>query len=245
MLLIVASAGVGPLTDAQAAQLATAQDNSPILDEAALYPLLQNALTWPEHDEAGAMIPDYAAIRQRPADYRGELFLIEGQLARAESVSGLARPGPWDGKLEQWVVKWGPTIDDVAVVYLLDPPASVRSGREVRLVARFYKLWQTRDTQNQPSKFLTFVGHTAKVTGRDTASGVTDLSMLVLIVVLLLGAYLMLRRRTATVAAPTVPQPSKRQPDVAHGGEDAEDVGSPLPDDPAEALRQLQRRHGE
>src|SRR5690349_8534863 len=63
-------AAVPPLTDEQRAQLDTATDNDKQVDQAGLYPLLQNALEWKPGDESGAAVPDYVAILDAPADAR-------------------------------------------------------------------------------------------------------------------------------------------------------------------------------
>ena len=67
---------VPPLTREQQLQLDTAADFTTTYDEGALYPLLNNAMTWKDGDEAGATVPDYKAILDKPADARGKLFYL-------------------------------------------------------------------------------------------------------------------------------------------------------------------------
>ena len=193
-MLIVAVQATVPLTQPQRVQLDSATDFSSRFDEAALYPLLQNALAWEAGNEAGAVVPDYAAILKAPADHRGTLFLIEGLFAGTPrggtlSVTPLSRGGAWDDRLQQWVVVVDPVKDDVAVVYLVDPPPAPSAGAEVRLVARFYKVLADQDRHGRPTDYLTFVGKSAAVqtsgTGRDTSWGVWPL----------LGAMLLLAGR--------------------------------------------------
>jgi len=185
------------------------------------------------------MIPDYGAIRQSPAEYRGKLFLIEGKLVRRELVDGLARSGEWDGRLEQWVIQWGRSFDDVAVVYVVTPPASVSPGQQVRLAARFYKLWQTGDEQGKSFAFVTFVGHDARrIAGSWTDGSSTQLAMTLLVVLLMVGAYLLLRRRVSLATG----RSDFPRPRHDHEGQIAQEHDV-LPNDPTEALAELRRRH--
>ena len=186
---------VTPLDDAQRAQLSTAGDFDEQFDQGALYPLLHNAATWQPGDEAGAQVPDYASIMQRPADARGGLFLIEGQFAgvpdgQTVAYGPLARPGPWDGKLQWWgvvVEQWSPGVDQPAgdddnpqavIAYLVNPPTAAddppRAGDRVRLVARFYKVWRDVDQNDQTRDYLTFVGHFATLPGGSGSTAPVD-----------------------------------------------------------------------
>jgi len=177
LILVVLGAAVSsltPLTDAQRAQLDTAEDFTQRFDTAALYPLLHNAAQWTPGDEAGAAVPDYGQIQADPKRHRGEAFLIEGLFAGVPEgetlrIRSLSRPGPWDGKLEQWVVVVDPDseADEVAVVYLTDPPPHPREGTRVRMPARFYKVLDDfdRSPTPRPTQYLTFVGRGAEVLG--------------------------------------------------------------------------------
>lgn len=236
---------VPPLTQGEQSQLEAASDYA-LLDEAALYPLLNNAMAWEMGDESGAAIPHYAPIRQMPANHRGLLYLIEGKLARRRSMGQLARPGPWDGKLEQWVVRWGKTADEVAVVYLVDPPQTVRPNRNVRLVARFYKIWQHSDTQGEPSNFLTFVGRSTSMIRRDNGGQSISTSVLFVIVLALLAGYFFLRSkvlRRGTISSRHLSITRRRQHSEERRGESEEEESNDLlPEDPGDALAELERR---
>ena len=108
---LVLLAAIPDLTSEQRTQLETASDFNAIEIEPAIYPLLRNAVEWSPGDEAGAAVPDYAAILADPAAHRGRLYLLEGRFAvpRDEdlpetvrgrfplAVTGLTRRGPWDG----------------------------------------------------------------------------------------------------------------------------------------------------
>src|SRR5690606_20986373 len=124
--LLVLTLALPPLSEVQRAQLDTAADHSPLLDEAAWYPLIDNALAWQAGDVAGAAAPDYAALLATPQAARGALFLIEGQLARARRTP-IARPGPWGDALTEWAIVIDanepddPADDRVAIAHLVDP----------------------------------------------------------------------------------------------------------------------------
>ena len=246
---------VAPLTDAQRAQLDTAGDYSSVLDEGALYPLLKDAAGWREGDEAGATVPDYAAIREQPAKHRGTLFLIEGAFQRAISAGKYARPGPWDGRAQQWVVKWGDNFEDVAVIELVTPPPPPKYGQRVRLVARFYKVWNEKDQTGKEASFLTFVGNTAAVTSGGSA-GVSDRGGEPtwwvaggLVAAVGLGWFMMKRLKRMGSNAPIRPSEALRHRRQQRGddfetheppNDEAPDL---LPHDPADALAELSRRH--
>jgi hypothetical protein len=102
-MVVLAIAAVPPLTESQRQQLATAYDRSEVADEGALYPLLENAMQWKEDLEVGARVPDYQALLEEPAAYRGELFLIRGMVARVREGT-LSRPGVWGNRILELVI---------------------------------------------------------------------------------------------------------------------------------------------
>ena len=257
-------AGVPALTESQAAQLATARDYSPRWDEAALYPLLTNVVQWSAGDEAGATVPDYAKLHTAPAEFRGQLFLIEGQLGAAPSLvkRQLSRPGAWDTNLQQWDVLVERDPDEAVVLVLADPlpPEQLprRGGQTVRAAARFYKVWSYVDRNNQPTDYLMFVGRSVRLTptgaggvspgtsggvsgGGGTSGGGWTFGVVLLVLVAAWYAFWRLRRLTQKPR----PRPSISQPLSHHLSDediDQDPSDQPLPDDPAEALRELQRR---
>ena len=252
---LVSGAGAVPaLTDAQVTQLATAQDLSREWDEAALYPLLTNVVEWSEADEAGAIVPDYSRLHTAPEAQRGRLFLIEGQLGAAPTVleRRLSRPGPWDHNLQQWHVLVQRDPDEVVVLLLLDPmpPEQLprRGGSRVRAAARFYKVWRHLDRDDQPTNYLMFVGRWVHVGDRGATpgggGGGWTLGVVVLVLVAAWYAFWRLGRLALKPKAL-----STRSLKITH--DDVEDAAEqpkheqPLPSDPAEALRELQRCHDE
>lgn len=263
-ILVAALASLPPLTDAQRAQMDTADDALGQWDTAALYPLLTNAVTWGDTDPAallpGAIIADYEALRAQPAFYRGQIVIIEGQF-REERKQQLLRPGPWGETVTRWVVQVGSGIDDVAVIYLTDalPPPDL--GAKVRVQARFYKLWPARAADGEPVTYVTFVGHSAAVLDapaprrRDATSGGGSgprLGVMVTVALVVGALFFMLRRMTRLSLTPRpLPSQLRRQHDTegrdsrhepADDESDGED-GPPLPENPADALAELERRH--
>ena len=241
----VAVGAVTPLTPAQQTQLGTASDFTGQFDEGALYPLLQNAWQWQPGDEAGAVIPDYAAIYQSPAKHRGQLFLIEGRFAgRSKEIKHLTRPGPWDGQLREWVVVVDSAKDEVAVAYLTHPPVAPAAGAKVRLAARFYKVLSDQDVNGKPTDYLLFVGRDATVVdaGRGFGGSGSGAGPLVVMLAILAAGWYFLRR---TLSAKRLrPRPSRTQREEFDSEESADEEAEPqLPDDPAEALDVLKHQH--
>ncbi len=245
---------IPPLTPDQRAQVRTASDWTSRFDEAALYPLMDNALRWQDGDEAGAMVPDRKALYQTPAQYRGQLFLIEGQFAGgARVINNLTRSGPWDEKLQQWVILTDRDRDEVAVVYLVDPPRPIDqplpAGTRVRVVGRFYKVLRDTDRNGQPTDYLTFIAKSALViSDADQDGGLSSRGPLLVVGVLALLWFFMRRSVKVKPLSTRVRRVQDGSPNHAHGQDhpDADD-GRPenLPDDPAAALSMLQDRHEE
>jgi hypothetical protein len=248
---------VPDLTPAQREQLQSATDGSSLVDEAAFYPLLQNALTWRPGDEAGARIPDYEALLRDPASLRGELFLLEGQMAGpARPLGALARPihldqpqPPTHADVQQWGLLVRSNPDLVAVVYLVDPPPLKQSpgaGRKVRLVGRFFKVWQSRDQAGQATLYPVFVGRT--VSGVSGSSGGSAVQPMLLTTLVLAGLLVFTFRRALKLNMKPKPLATRRhEREVAKARRPPEEQlndlpGPPLPHDPVEALGELERR---
>lgn len=235
-----------PLTEMQRAQIDSATDFTARFDEGALYPLLKNALQWQGTDEAGAIIPDYAAICQSPQEHRGKLFLIEGLFAGRSLPVKLSRAGPWDDQLQQWVVVVDSEKDEVAVVYLVSPPPVPRAGVPVRMAARFYKVWADKDRHGQPTNYLTFVGRQAVVKGSRGATGPGwGGQPLIGALVLLAGGWYFLRR---TMRAKLSPHQQRRRELKRSSQIDIDETDTAvtaLSQDPAEALGMLEQLHKE
>jgi hypothetical protein len=226
---------VPPLSDAQRETLATAIDDGPQLDGAALYPLLENALKWDRQDESGARVPDYDALLSRSAEARGEFFLIEGRFAGRARRFGLLRSGAWGEALTEWVLLVRDDPEEVAVVYFVDPDGILEApetGAGVRVVGRFYNVWADRDQESNPARYLTFVARTPKVLGTQAPTPGRSMLPMLLLVAVLGVAYILVRRMgKAGPDKPRMPRTRRRAPD---------DV---ILSDPAEALERLAERH--
>lgn len=260
----VASAGpVPPLTPQQQEVLELASDRTGY-DEAALRPLLENAITWQPGDVAGARLPDYEAIAADPVAYRGDAVLIEGDLLRAQRVP-IARPGPWGEHLVAWHIRIGEgnTPADLVTVLLPDRDAfaAARRGQSVRVAGRFYKILRTPKVGNGPlTDYLLFVGGDARivaVTQRNSFDLATDwkrAAMLALVVFSAIGFVLWRFGSGLRLRADPIPLPSQarrraavelaaqsRLVDAPPDEDDADTAD--LPEDPDAALAELQRRH--
>ena len=239
LLCQAAWAAVPDLTEAQRIQLGTATDRVDYFDEAALYPLLTNAVEWdPNASEAGAMVPDYEAMRTDPDKYRGQLFLIEGLFGgvpkdETSLVGPLQRPGAWDGKLQRWGIETDPQTEHVVAVLLVGAPPPPRAGMPVRLTARFYKVWQIENRNGQPTDYLLFVGKTAHWRARAGGASGEGYGSTVLVGVLVAaaGAFLFLLRRSFRLTLTPKPLPGqlRRREREVDAEPDEQQPAEPLP----------------
>jgi len=242
-----AAAAIPPLTRRQRDQLATTADFVPHIDEGALYPLLENASQWPAGAESGARVPDYAALYDDPGAARGERFLIEGRLGRSGAVDHLARPGPWTGKIKRWAIGV-PDVENAILVYLVDPPSKTPLyGSKVRTVARFYKVFSSKDMNNEAQRFLVFVGRDARVIegASGNGPGTPMAGMAVALAVLAIGYWWIRSQVSAKPLATRRTHASETGADemnAAHASAEAEAEEPALPEDPAEALANLRGR---
>ncbi len=247
------------LTPQHQMQLATATDGSQELDEAALYPLLENAKWLDPADTTGAIPLDYQAVLKDPAAFRGKLVLIRGYVAAEPRSAGkLARPGPWDGHLQQWIIKLNHDPENHAsvVVYLVAPPPRKNwpfRDTRVWMVARFYKVWDQPNVLNgKPMSFLVFVGNTLNV---ETAAGsspglfgtpqralLTISLAVVLLIMLWAAARMLIARRHATFQQHMREDRALRDERRREIARRTPSAGEPLPENPADALEELERR---
>jgi hypothetical protein len=241
------------LTDEQRTQLATADDHRPP-DEPALYPLLVNVASW---DAAavremaasgeipglapGSLPPDYEKLLDEPDAFRGELFLVEGRYAGRQRRQRLLRGGPWGPAVTEWGVvvdaQRGGGAERVAVVYLVDPTPSgdaPREGAFVRVVGRFYKVWEDRDAAGGVTRYPVFVGVSPAVPQWRADEGAWT-TVIVAAVFVLAGGMVVLRWWTRRRGRP-------RRRVRAGAADSFEGDDEELPGDPAEALEQLEAR---
>jgi len=262
-----------PLSDADRQQIATATDFDDEVDRGPLYPLLKNAAQWKDLPmPAAPLITHGDPIIGAPGEYRGLPLRIEGALARRQEFKS-SRSGAWD-RIEQWVVEITPKTKDKGsesvIVYLVDPPDTLKVGEKVRVVGRFYKVWRTylaKGEVNEPYNFVVLVGANpqplgavAATAGAGAPTGGEGGGVSWQIVRMALGAalvlafgFFMVRRyagrirgpRGSGLAALIEERRAKREGTEAKhaiGNGDDEPEGPPLPPDPAEALLEMERR---
>lgn len=263
---------IPPLDDSQTARLEAAADGTGTVDEAAFYALLENAREWPESAAAGAMVPDYTAIRDDPEAHRGQLFLLEGRVQYMLPETRWSRSG-WE-QVRGLVIRIDDrpdgehaAVEDLVIVHLIDPPTLTASlhgdvpiefNQPVRVVARFHK------TVNYPRRrgegdaaYLNFVGQEVAWMGEREGSGPGAGFAFLLLALALIGLVFLIfrvrnfnrvsleRHRTAEYLAEKRARRQQEAQGHADGEADHEEVEPPLPEDPIEALEALKRQHRE
>jgi hypothetical protein len=219
----------------------------------------------------GAIIPDYAALRADPGKFRGQLFQIEGKIGAPADAFKLVRAGPWGAELTRWVIATGQSDPQAVLVYLVGVAAHDQPALRapVRIPARFYRLLHTNDPKTgEPLSFLTFIGAQPRVlagagagaSGQRLGPNAPSIPTLLLLLVVMAGALMFLLRRTMRLSLqprPTTSQQHRReehqrrmqkhQPPSAPTADADADAGqaAALPDDPAAAMAELERRHGQ
>lgn len=180
--------GVAPLTAGQRAQAQTFTDDAPP-DQPALYALLADVASWEAGDDAGARLPDWSVIFEKPETWRGEPVLLEGVYAGRQRRWPLMRPDPrWGEALTEWGVIVGRNVAEVrrdpaaqvragsawpVVVLFVDPDAALEppasagnsgktSGGGVRIVARFLGIWEDTDQAGTAQRYPVFVAKHAQ-----------------------------------------------------------------------------------
>lgn len=252
-------AAIPPLDTSQEVRLESAQDGATTVNEAAFYALLENAEQWPSGETAGAIVPDFHAMRDDPAGHRGQLTLIEGRALGMLPEHGWARSG-WEQvrgvilRIDDGADDYKPTADEMVIVYLVDPPDAVRYNQPVRLVARFHKIVRYAPREGEGSRpYLSFVGREVAWMGERPATGISMGFAVMLLVLIIIGMILLfwriwlLNRSSAQAKRTTAYLAEKRrlrqQEDVDELDEVVEQ--SYLPEDPVDALDTLKRRHRE
>jgi len=244
-------AAIPPLTEEQRAQLDTATDDDKQVDQAALYPLLQNALEWKPGDETGATVPDWKAFGA-PADARGRLYLIEGRFFRSRPLKdGLAREGAWSGdKLQEWSIMLEDGKRSIIVLYVVNGPRIEdlpRVNQNIRAAARFYKVWVDKDADGKETRYPVFVGNSARTLGRPDAAPIVMPNFLHVIVFVLAVAFLVVTlwrflsgRERSRQAQRALEKFEATQP--VEEETPADPNAPPLPNDPIAAMEELERR---
>lgn len=273
-----AKAQTQALTKAEMTALGDVVDDSKTVDEAGFYLLIRHMA---EHNRsrAGAQIPDYPQLLEHPDDYRGKLFYIEGKLEDVKPVQ--LTPHKHTKNVQVWKIRvpdeTDPTKNYLLWVYLVDPPKTktveknmalpttgqkvkvklpAERGREVKLVARYYKtLKLTSLITGKSDRYMTFVANTATLA---PAPPLKDNSNLigqgVVIFVLFVGALavfvfvLIWRKRDPRQSSLKQAIAQRRREralmlDDDDFTDDDQQSDAPLPQDPEQALSMLRNAH--
>ena len=261
-----------PLSDAERQQVRDfATDGDGQIDgNAAFYALLSNARGWAVDDfsgEGGAAVapkPDYGFLRDKPVEARGSVFLIEGvfeqQVRYPTGDQKLQRSGSpeWGDRVTRWAIRTSDDPDSTVLVFFNDPDASIqppKPGEQVRVAARFYKVWATENQAGEPFSFPVFVGGAREVLGKPArvsfGSNRPMQSIVIALIVACIAAFFVVRfllNRKAGEGAGGRTQAyldQRRRERQLHEMDEEEEHPEDLPADPAEAMEVLRRQHEE
>ncbi len=246
MALAVASSP--PLEADALRELAAAQDGSDYREQA-FYALVRNAREWSQSPAVDGepihLSFDPLSLNQRPADMRGELFRITGELVQQ------TRLDPPYEDVAEWFVRHAHGGEPV-IVYVVgsDSSRSIKDRQHVQIDARFYKRMRFTARDRQARDYPAFVGRfpIALLASSQPASqplmisnrGLDLLGVIAGPVVLLLLVFAGLRvwvaRKKKAIDGQLAMLPRW------NASADEVDDASGLPDDPAEALAELRRR---
>ncbi len=269
-VLAFAATAAPELSDADRQRLAdeTTDHDAVLDDQGGLYVLLRNAAGWQGDDFAGdrgaavAPPPDYEFLKDKPAEARGNVYLIEGWVMKHERwptkdndsrdrLHNTLDPA-WGEQVTRWIVVTERGNPKATVLVLFtDPSAKMADpgeGTKVRIAARFFKQWSTTDANGKPFTYAVFVGGAAEEI-EDAASGATSPTTIVLVgIVTIMGAFFVVRYLLNRSGGGT--RTRERLDEIRREREAYEEEGGgdegdeDLPEDPVAALDVLHDRHG-
>ncbi|MFN3167021.1 MAG: hypothetical protein ACE37H_08160 [Phycisphaeraceae bacterium] len=264
------------LTDADEQRLADGTtDNDDLLDQQnGFYVLLRSAGRWRGDDfagDAGAKVAppaDFDYIRKHPAEVRGNVYLIEGWLAQHDrypnAEAGLGRDKlynlidpSWGERVTRWTIVTEEDDPSATVIVIFnDPNAKMPKpgeNAEVKVAARFYKLWTIKDATGKPFTYPVFVGGAAEVVeesggvGSGSSASSTWQAALFGVITVVVAFYIfrfLMNKMNSGKGQRTAALIAARRRDRDEQGEVlAEDIDD-LPDDPIAALDALSKKHG-
>ncbi|MEM7576601.1 MAG: hypothetical protein AAF328_03915 [Planctomycetota bacterium] len=193
---IAGAASADALDDGRARQAATYMEGAHP-DQPALYALLADAAEWhgDARDEAGAVVVDWSAVLERPADFRGAKVLVEGRDAgRRRRVSLVREQRPWGAAVTEWGVGLEsapgnapesfpgrtasadrePAELPPVVVWFVDPQDQIgeaQHGRTVRVAGRFLGLWDDVDANGTARTYPVVIAKGATVVAEAKTRG--------------------------------------------------------------------------
>jgi len=231
-LMILLLAGIPPLTPDERGLLETAYDGR-THEEPAFRGLLSNTARW-TGDVGDAPIrlePNFAALLERPDEFRGALCLIDGRIEQIETL----RP-PYEN-VHAWFIREANSRPVIVYVDFRTAPSEqvgrFRPGSRAAIAARFYKRIDAEDQRGREQAYAAFVGAHPELLAPDHV-GLSAAALMAGLVGLLGVAFIVIwiiARRAARrpVSAPvhTIDEDSEPHDDLE------------LPDDPAQALAVL------
>jgi|GEM_PF-1070277 len=251
-------------------------DRDGLLDQQdGLYVLLRNASTWVGDDfggDAGAAVappPDYAFLKDKPSQARGNVYLLEGWLAGADrwptkdnhdrdKLHTTLDPTLGD-QVSRWTIITEKGNADATIIVLFhDPTAKIKSPADeskVRVAARFYKLWTIQSAEGKPFTYPVFVAGAFETLeqpqGTATTGGTSRTSGVLIAIIAVVGIFFALRilmRKLATGSGGgTMVQDRlneiRREREARGGDDEVEEDTADLPDDPIAALDVLRQKH--
>jgi hypothetical protein len=257
----------------------TTTDRDDVLDtQRGFYVLLRNATTWRGDDfagDAGAAVappPDYAFLKDKPEQARGNVYLVEGWLAGADRWPTLENHSSdkldntidpaWGEQVTRWtIVTERGNRDATVIVLFADPNAKMvapEAGSKVRVAARFHKLWTIPSSNGAPFMYPLFIGGASETLETAAASsptsGATSMLTKVLGAVVIVAGFffamrVLMRRVSTGGGGGTMLQDRldemRRQREASEQQDDdilEEDLDD-LPDDPIAALEALRSKH--
>ena len=229
---------VPPLSDDQAARVNGAVDGADYHDEAFLA-LVENVRGWTPGlgDEPIRLNPDFAAMMEAPASYRGQLCRITGMLQQATKLTA-----PYEH-----VTEWFVRRDDnhALVVYIVGAAdaAAFKDFDPVETDARFYKRMEFVARDGKKHTYPAFVGAFPRrgLAGATVSQGSPAQfigGMVVLLGIVFVAVLLWTRRSGGRHARLRIQEHRSASLELPRGVDDSK----PLPDDPAQALAELKRR---
>ena len=241
-----------PFTDQQRQDLLTARDDADYREQA-FYALVENARAWAQspavEGEAIRLAPDLHALLERPADFRGDLCSISGEVVQQTQLAP-----PYED-VSEWFVRRG-RGGEAVIVYVVQPDRAIANRQNVQIDARFYKRMHFTARDRQPHDYPAFVGRfpTRAVAGLSAAPTISPatapaahnrgLDVLAVIagpVALLMIVFVGMRRWIARKGRGGWPALHRERLEPTHDPQQL-DAAESLPDDPAEALAELRRR---
>ena len=231
-------------------------DDTRHFDQPGLYAVLRDVAQWSNDGDAasiGAVVPDVEALLANPEAHRGRRVLLRARTAGRVRAIDLLREGAWPNPIPEVGLHLANDASRPAVLLLTGdvPPRLDRSRVPIEAPARFLGLWPDADASGAARAYPVFVsrpglvqvrGEAAAEAPPETAAVPITRRLFPLLLLLVLAAALAWRLRRLVAGRPPIrhrlgardPHDPLTEPPVTD-----------LPADPAEALRELDRRRSD